>query len=210
MNRRGVLTIVSGFSGVGKGTLIGKLLEKYDNYALSVSATTRGMRPGEIDGKNYFFLTEEEFERKIENQELLEYARYVNHYYGTPRAYVEEMLAQGKDVLLEIEIQGARQVKKLMPEALTVFIMPPEAETLKERLTGRNTESVEVIAKRLKRAAEESFGIEEYDRILVNDDLERSAEALHRIIQASHYDTIRNLDFIKKIREGVQVFSEGE
>ncbi len=210
MNNRGVLTVVSGFSGVGKGTLINKLLGKYDNYALSVSATTRGMRPGEQEGKRYFFISVDEFEDKIHQNELLEYAKYVDNYYGTPRKYVEEMLKNGKDVLLEIEIQGARQVKKLMPEALTIFVMPPSALTLKERLVGRNTESSDVIRERLKRAVVESQGIEEYDCILVNDDLDTSVEKLNAIIQASHYQSFRNTSFINKIREDVNVFSEGE
>ena len=210
MNNRGVLTVVSGFSGVGKGTLINKLLGKYDNYALSVSATTRGMRPGEQEGKSYFFISVDEFEDKIHQNELLEYAKYVDNYYGTPRKYVEEMLESGKDVLLEIEIQGARQVKKLMPEALTIFVMPPSAETLKQRLIGRNKEYSDVIDERLKRATVEAQGIEEYDCILVNDDLDKSVEKLNDIIQASHNQSFRNINFIKKIREDVNVFSEGE
>lgn len=210
MNNRGVLTIISGFSGVGKGTLVKELLNKYDNYALSVSATTRSMRPGEEDGKSYFFMSVPEFEEKIEKNELLEYAKYVNNYYGTPRKYVEEMLDSGKDVLLEIEIQGARQIKKLMPDALTIFIMPPTADTLKERLIGRNTETMDVIEERLKRAVTEAQGIEEYDCILVNDDLQKSVEKLHELIQASHNHSFRNIKFIEEIREGIKVFSEGE
>lgn len=210
MNNRGVLTIISGFSGVGKGTLVKELLNKYDNYALSVSATTRSMRPGEEEGKSYFFMSVPEFEEKIEKNELLEYAKYVNNYYGTPRKYVEEMLDSGKDVLLEIEIQGARQIKKLMPDALTIFIMPPTADTLKERLIGRNTETMDVIEERLKRAVTESQGIEEYDCILVNDDLQKSVEKLHELIQASHNHSFRNIKFIEEIREGIKVFSEGE
>ncbi len=210
MNNRGVLTIISGFSGVGKGTLVKELLNKYDNYALSVSATTRSMRPGEEEGKSYFFMSVPEFEEKIEKNELLEYAKYVNNYYGTPRKYVEEMLNSGKDVLLEIEIQGARQIKKLMPDALTIFIMPPTADTLKERLIGRNTETMDVIEERLKRAVTESQGIEEYDCILVNDDLQKSVEKLHELIQASHNHSFRNIKFIEEIREGIKVFSEGE
>ena len=210
MNKRGILTIISGFSGVGKGTLVKELMDKYDNYALSVSATTRNMRPGEEDGKSYFFLSVEDFEKKIENNELLEYAKYVNNYYGTPKQYVEDMLESGKDVLLEIEIQGMRQVKDIMPEALTIFVMPPTANTLKERLVGRNTETMEVIEARLKRAVEESQGIEEYDFILVNDDLEKSVDKLHQIIDACHYQSFRNKKFIEDIREGVKAFSEGE
>ncbi len=210
MRNRGVLTIISGFSGVGKGTLVKALLDKYDNYALSVSATTRAPRPGEEDGINYFFIRKEEFEEKIQNGAFLEYARYVDNYYGTPREYVEQQLDAGKDVLLEIEIQGAGQIKNLLPEAFTIFIMPPDATTLKERLVGRNTETMEVIESRLRRASEEAEGIEWYDAVLVNDDLEKSVEALHGLIQAAHYDTFRNKNFIKDIREGVKSFSKGE
>ena len=210
MKNKGVLTIISGFSGVGKGTLVKMLLEKYDNYALSISATTREPRVGEQDGVNYFFITKDEFEKKIDNKELLEYAQYVGNYYGTPRRYVEEQLNNGKDVLLEIEIQGAMQIKEIMPDAMTIFVMPPDAKTLKERLVGRGTESMEVIDERLKRAVVESQGIEKYDNILVNDDLEESVKELHSIIQASHNIAFRNIDFIKEIREDIKVFSEGE
>ena len=174
MSRKGILTIISGFSGVGKGTLVQGLMNQYDGYALSVSATTRNPRDGEVDGVNYFFRTREEFEAMIGNGELLEHAEYVNNYYGTPRAYVEGMLNDGKDVILEIEIQGARQIKEKMPEAVSIFIMPPDAQTLRKRLVGRGTETAEVIDKRLKRAVEESEGIEEYDYILVNDVLSES------------------------------------
>lgn len=210
MKNKGVLTIISGFSGVGKGTLVKLLLEKYDNYALSVSATTREKRDGEEDGKSYFFVSKEEFEHKIENNELLEYAKYVDNYYGTPREYVEKQLREGKDVLLEIELQGAMKVKKLMPEALTIFVMPPDAMTLKERLVGRGTETPEVISARLKRAVEESEDIEKYDNILVNDDLEKSVVKLHEIIQAGHNSSYRNLEFIELIRKDIKIFSEGE
>lgn len=210
MKNKGVLTIISGFSGVGKGTLVKMLLEKYDNYALSISATTREPRVGEQDGVNYFFITKDEFEKKIDNKELLEYAQYVGNYYGTPRRYVEEQLNNGKDVLLEIEIQGAMQIKEIMPDAMTIFVMPPDAKTLKERLVGRGTESMEVIDERLKRAVVESQGIEKYDNILVNDDLEESVKELQSIIQASHNSSFRNIDFIKEIREDIKVFSEGE
>lgn len=210
MKNKGVLTIISGFSGVGKGTLVKMLLEKYDNYALSISATTREPRVGEQDGVNYFFITKDEFEKKIDNKELLEYAQYVGNYYGTPRRYVEEQLNNGKDVLLEIEIQGAMQIKEIMPDAMTIFVMPPDAKTLKERLVGRGTESMEVIDERLKRAVVESQGIEKYDNILVNDDLEESVKELHSIIQASHNNSFRNIDFIKEIREDIKVFSKGE
>ena len=144
MQTKGVLVVVSGFSGAGKGTVMKALLEKYDNYALSVSATTRSPRPGEENGREYFFLTESQFEDMIRNDELIEYAHYVDHYYGTPRKYVEDKMAAGKDVILEIEIQGALNIKKKFPDALLVFIVPPTAKDLKKRLIGRGTESAEV------------------------------------------------------------------
>ena len=150
---RGVLVVVSGFSGAGKGTVMKRLLEKYDNYALSISVTTRKPRPGEEDGREYFFRTKEEFEKFIEEDALIEYAQYVDNYYGTPRFYVEEQLAAGKDVILEIEIQGAMKVKEKNPEAVLVFVTPPTVEELKRRLTERGTETPEVIAERLARAS---------------------------------------------------------
>ena len=134
MENKGILIVVSGFSGSGKGTIMKRLLEKYDNYALSISATTRSPRPGEEDGREYFFRTVEEFEKMIAKDELIEYAKYVDNYYGTPRAYVEEQLQSGKDVILEIEIQGALKVKEKFPETLLLFVTPPSAKELKNRL----------------------------------------------------------------------------
>lgn len=206
MKKTGVLTIVSGFSGVGKGTMIQELLSKYDNYCLSVSATTRQPRLGEEDGKHYYFISQEKFQNWIDEGAFLEYACYVNHSYGTPLAMVEQKLAEGKDVILEIEIQGAQQVKEKMPQALTVFVMPPSAEELKKRLIDRNTETMDVIQERLQRAKEESKGIEWYDALVVNDKLEESVEALHRLIQAKHAETHYHEDFIKDVREGIEAF----
>ena len=128
MNKKGILIVVSGFSGAGKGTIMKELLKQYDNYALSISATTREPRPGEEEGREYFFKTVEEFEKMIAKDELIEYARYVDNYYGTPRAYVEEQLEAGKDVILEIEIQGALKVKEKFPETLLLFVTPPTAK----------------------------------------------------------------------------------
>ena len=156
MENKGILIVVSGFSGSGKGTIMKRLLEKYDNYALSVSATTRSPRPGEEDGRDYFFRTVEEFEKMIAKDELIEYAKYVDNYYGTPRAYVEEQLQSGKDVILEIEIQGALKVKEKFPETLLLFVTPPSAKELKNRLVGRGTESMDVIEFRMNRAKEEA------------------------------------------------------
>ena len=137
MREKGILIVVSGFSGSGKGTIMKELLKQYDNYALSISATTRNPRPGEEDGREYFFKTVEDFEKMIAKEELIEYARYVDNYYGTPRAYVEEQLEAGKDVILEIEIQGALKVKEKFPDTLLLFVTPPSAEELKSRLVGR-------------------------------------------------------------------------
>lgn len=210
MKNKGVLVVVSGFSGAGKGTLMNELLSKYDNYALSVSATTRSPRPGETDGKEYFFKTKEEFQEMIENNQFLEYACYVENYYGTPKEYVEKQLEEGKDVLLEIEIQGALKVKEMADDAVLIFILPPSAEELKRRLAGRGTETEDVIDARLRRANEEAEGIEKYDYVLVNDNLDESAAALHKLIRSTHCSTFRNIDLINNIREGVKRFSEGD
>ena len=196
---KGILVVVSGFSGAGKGTIMHRLMEKYDNYALSISMTTRDPRPGEENGREYFFRTEDEFSKLIQEDALLEYARYVDHSYGTPRAYVEKHLEAGLDVLLEIEIQGARQIKKKVPDVVSVFITPPSMEELKARLIGRGTESLEVINSRLMRAKQEAEGIEEYDYILINDELEDCVDCLHQIIQSEHQKAIRNAELIQKI-----------
>ena len=148
--KKGILIVVSGFSGAGKGTLMKKLMQDYDNYALSISATTRQPRVGEEDGREYFFRTKEEFEKMIARDELIEYARYVENYYGTPKQYVMEQLEAGKDVILEIEIQGALKVKEKYPDTLLMFVTPPSAQVLKDRLVGRGTETAEVIDSRMK------------------------------------------------------------
>lgn len=202
MNKKGILIVVSGFSGAGKGTLMKRLLEKYEEtYALSISATTRQPRDGEVHGREYFFITKEEFEKMIAKAELIEYAKYVENYYGTPKFYVEEQLNAGKDVILEIEIQGALKVKKAFPDTLLLFVVPPSAQELKKRLVGRGTESMEVIESRLKRAVEESEGMEEYDYLVVNDDLDTCVEQMHCIIQGEHLRTSRNEAFVEKMKE---------
>ena len=172
MNNQGILVVVSGFSGAGKGTLIKALLEKYDNYALSISATTRQPREGEADGREYFFVTREKFEQMIRDKQLIEYAQYVNNYYGTPREYVARKMAEGQDVILEIEIQGALKIKEQFPEALLLFVVPPSAGELRRRLIRRGTESMEVIQARLCRAADEAQGMSSYHYLLVNDDID--------------------------------------
>ena len=156
MIRQGILIVVSGFSGAGKGTVMKSLTDRYDSYALSVSATTRQPRPGEAEGKAYFFKTRDEFEQMIADGSLIEYAQYVDNYYGTPRAYVEQQLSEGRDVILEIEIQGARKVREQFPEAVLLFVTAKDLPTLRSRLTGRGTETLEVVAQRLRRAAQEA------------------------------------------------------
>ena len=201
MEQQGILAVVSGFSGAGKGTLMKELLKRYDNYALSISATTRSPREGEADGREYFFISQERFQQMIEEDRLIEYAQYVNHYYGTPKDYVMQQMAQGKDVILEIEIQGALKVKKRFPDALLLFVTPPSAEELCRRLVGRGTETLEVINARLRRAAEEASGMEAYDYLLINDEIDRCVEEMHRLIQLQHRRTAYHLDFLNQMRE---------
>lgn len=204
MRHKGILIVVSGFSGAGKGTLMKELVRTYENYALSVSMTTRSPRPGEEEGKEYFFVSEEKFKEKIRQDGLIEYANYCGHYYGTPRAYVERQLEKGKDVILEIEIQGALKIKEKFPTALLIFVMPPDAAELKKRLEGRGTESPEVIAQRIRRAREEASGIEEYDFLIINDRLEECVKEMHVLIQAAHNTPIRNAQLIQNMRKELE------
>ncbi len=198
MSEKGVITVISGFSGAGKGTIVKKLVDQYD-YAVSISATTRAPREGEVDGVHYFFQTNEEFEEMIRQNKLMEYAGYVDHYYGTPSDYVLQKLDQGIDVILEIEMQGALQIKKRFPEAVLVFITPPSYEELKARLIGRGTESEEVIAKRLHRAAEECAYMEKYDYIVINDVLDACVEQVHQLVQSVHLKREQQQALITKI-----------
>ncbi len=207
---KGVLTVVSGFSGAGKGTVMKRLIQKYDDYALSISVTTRKPREGERDGIEYFFKTKEEVETMIKNDEFLEYARYVDNYYGTPRFYVEEMLAKGKNVILEIEIQGAMQIKSKNPEAVLVFVTPPSFEELRNRLVGRGTETADVIESRLRRASEEAEGMPSYDYILVNDQVEDCVDRLHQIILSERAKAQRNEEFINTIQQEARIFMKGD
>ena len=211
LEKKGILIVVSGFSGAGKGTLMKELLKKYpDDYALSISATSRKPREGEQEGVEYFFKTREEFEKMIEGEELVEYAQYVGNYYGTPKAYVEEQLEAGKDVILEIEIQGALKIKEKFPQTVLMFVTPPSAEELKNRLVGRGTEDMETIERRLSRAVEEAEGIEAYDYLVVNDILEICVEEMHQIISNEHTRISRNLPAIEQMREELKGFSKGE
>lgn len=210
MKHKGILLVISGFSGAGKGTLMKKLIQEYEQYSLSVSMTTRNPRVGEVNGIDYFFVTREEFQEKINAEGFIEYACYCDNYYGTPKDYVEQQLEKGKDVVLEIEIQGAMKIKEMIPSALLLFVMPPSAEELKKRLIGRGTETEIIIDNRLSRAYEESKGIEDYDFIVINDDLDQCIEELQKIVLAAHNTPFRNLEFIEKIREELKSFSKGE
>ncbi len=209
--RKGMVVVLSGFSGAGKGTIMKHLLKKYPQlYHLSISATTRGIRQGEMDGREYFFKTTEEFEKMIACHELLEYARFNKNYYGTPKAYVEELVDQGKDVILEIEVQGALQIKKIFPESLLLFVTPPSAAVLKERLIVRGTETLDVIEQRLSIAKKESLLMSQYDYLVVNDVLDQAVQNVHHIIKSEHYHTSRNIDNIKSIQDDLSDFLKGD
>ncbi|MBS6646013.1 MAG: guanylate kinase [Clostridiaceae bacterium] len=204
MSKKGILVVVSGFSGAGKGTLMKALMNRYDNYALSISATTRKPREGEENGREYFFIEKEQFESMIDHGELIEYAKYVDNYYGTPKEYVFDKMAEGKDVILEIEIQGALKVKKRFPETLLLFVMPPSADELRRRLVGRGTETMEVIDARLHRAVEEAAGIESYDYLLINDNIDICVEEMHQLIQAQHSRVSENSELIAEMKAELQ------
>jgi guanylate kinase len=190
-SQKGLLIVVSGPSGSGKGTVLSKLFSLREGMFYSVSATTRAPRPGEINGQHYYFLTHEEFEHKINDGGMLEHASYCGNYYGTPRSAVEEKCGKGLDVVLEIEVQGAMQVKKACPGCITVFIAPPSAGELERRLRGRGTESDEVVKKRLETAAGEVRSATKYDYIVVNDDVGAAAKKIDSIVTAEKCKTAR-------------------
>lgn len=214
MNKQqGILAIISGFSGAGKGTVVQEILNTYDKeYCLSVSATTRQPREGENHGQHYFFLEKEEFEQRIEDDRFLEYARYVEHYYGTPKEFVFDKLEQGVSVILEIEMQGALKVKERCPEALLIFVTPPTAEELERRLRGRGTETDEVIASRLSRAAEEVTYMEKYDYIVVNETnkVAECAAAIHHLIEDEKKRAVYCGGLIGELSRGLSVYKKGE
>lgn len=210
MSNKGILLVISGFSGAGKGTLVKRLIEKYDEYALSISMTTRSPREGEEDGVAYFFVSKEKFEQTIAEGGLLEHAQYCGNYYGTPKEYVEKQLAEGNNVILEIEIQGAMNIKRIYPESLLLFIAPPSANVLESRLRGRGTETDEVIAGRLSRAYEEAQGMDAYDYIVINDDLEECVEKVHEIVDAAHSEPVRMKDFMIDMKNQLKGYSKGE
>ena len=195
----GLLIVMSGFSGAGKGTLMKRLMADYDDFAFSVSMTTRAPREGEVNGRDYFFVTREEFEKTIEEDGLVEYAQYVGNYYGTPKAYVEEQLKKGKNVILDIEVQGAMQIKKKFPDALMVFVIPPSIEVLLKRLRARGTESEEVIARPITQAKTECTYMDRYEYIVINDDLDTAVREMYSMITSAKYTVSRRRDFIADI-----------
>ena len=198
MNKKGLLLVISGPSGVGKGTVCGEYLKKHPECALSVSATTRSPREGEVDGVNYHFLTEDDFKKKIAADGFLEHAIFCENYYGTPKDAVMKMLEEGKDVILEIEVQGALQVRSHYPEGVFIFVLPPSMEELENRLRGRGTETDEVIAKRLDRAKAEFKFIEKYNYVLTNDTVEKAVERLGCIVNAEKCLLARNYNYVKE------------
>lgn len=206
-DKKGILVVFSGFAGSGKGTIMNELMRKYpEKYALSISATTRKPRPNEVDGREYFFKTTEEFEQLISDGKMLEFANYVGNYYGTPKDYVDQKLHEGYDVILEIETQGALKVKKQFPETLLLFVTPPDADTLFNRLSGRGTEDEATILKRMNQATIEVDVMPQYDYWIVNDTIEKSVECVHSIIQMQHYSMNNNQNGIKNLKQQLQKF----
>ena len=207
-NKKGILIIISGFSGAGKGTIVKKLIQQ-EQFSLSISATTRSPREGEVHGEHYFFINRDEFENMIAADNLIEWATYCDNYYGTPKKYVLDMLETGKDVILEIEMQGALQVKKLFPEALLVFVTAPTAFEIKNRLIHRGTETLDLIYKRIIKSYEEIDAIDDYDYIVINDGLEETVDHIHSIIVAEHERVIRNKGVKEQLRkEFKQIINE--
>ena len=203
MSERGLLIVLSGPSGVGKGTVRKAIFESDDNdFQYSVSMTTRNKREGEIEGVDYYFRTREEFEALIEAGEMLEYAEYVGNYYGTPLSYVQKTLDQGKDVFLEIEVQGAKQVKEKVPDGVFIFLTPPDLAELRSRITGRGTDSAEVIDERMRVAREEIEMMALYDYAVVNDEVSKAVQRIREIISSEHFRVDRVIGkYIKMLEE---------
>lgn len=199
---RGLLLVLSGPSGVGKGTVRKHIFDHYNNdFDYSISMTTRDKREGEVEGQDYYFRSREAFEQLIESGGLLEYAEYVGNYYGTPLEYVKETLEAGRDVFLEIEVQGALKVRNKMPEAIFIFLSPPNLGELENRITGRGTDSSDMIKKRMKKAVDELKLIQYYDYVVENDDVDKAAQKIRHIIESEHLKVSRNLGAYTKIIE---------
>ena len=208
--KRGCLFVVSGFSGSGKGTVMEWFRSRPDRYALSVSCTSRKPRPGEVEGVSYYYISHDEFRKRAEEGFFLEHAIYADHGYGTPKKFVEESLAAGKNVILEIELQGAMQVKKIYPDTTLIFITPPSVEELRRRLVGRGTETAEEIHKRLRRAVEEGRYMDQYDYIVVNDDLQTCIRQLDALMQAQRLRASHSAELIGSIRGGLKQLEREE
>ena len=198
MQEKGKLIVISGPSGAGKSTVVFKAIEGREDVCFSTSVTTRKPRPGEVDGREYFFVDLDRFREMVENDELLEHAEYVANSYGTPRAYVEEKLDAGLNVLLDIEVQGARQIHQKKPDAVMIFIIPPSLEELERRLKGRGTDTERAIEARLIRARQEYQEADFYDYIIINDDADKAARELSAIILAEHCRAVDRMEYLKK------------
>lgn len=192
LSKKGLLVVYSGFSGVGKGTIMKEMLKREETFRLSVSATTRAPRPGEVDGREYYFITKEKFLKMIDNDEFLEYAQYADNYYGTPKKAVEDMLNEGYNVFLEIEVQGGLQIMEKCPDCLSIFIVPPSLEVLEQRLRGRGTETEEVIEKRMKAALVEQEYTSRYDFVVENDIVEKTVDDIINIVKKEKEKEKRN------------------
>lgn len=202
LNEKGLLIVISGPSGVGKGTVRKALFNRPGhNLDFSVSMTTRKPRGGEVEGKDYYFVTEEKFKEEIENGNMLEHARFVNNYYGTPKDKVLEKLEEGKEVVLEIEVQGALQVKAKVKDAVFIFIAPPSWKTLENRLVTRGTETSDIIMERLTKARNEIMFASSYDYIVINDEVENAVDKIIAIIRAEHAKCERALEGYYKLME---------
>lgn len=196
---KGVLVVFSGPSGCGKDTILHHYLNGRKDVFLSVSATTRSPRPGEVDGESYYFISQEQFKEKIAHDGMLEYACYCGNYYGTPRDTVYEKLNAGLDVILEIEVQGALQIKERCPEAVMIFVMPPSMTELQNRLVGRGTEDMETVEKRLNQAREEMKAASQYDYIIVNDTIQQAAADLHAVLRSQRLKTVNQKEFLNEV-----------
>lgn len=203
MTDRGILVILSGPSGSGKDTVLNKFLDGRNDAKVSVSMTTRAKREDEVDGVNYYFVSREYFEKKLSEDKMLEYAEYAGNLYGTPKAPVDEMLAEGKAVILKIEIQGADKIRKLYPDVVSIFLMPPSAAVLEKRLRGRNSEDEETINHRLVIAKEEMRRAADYDYVVINDTVENAAAGIETIINAERRKTFRNKKIISEVINNV-------
>jgi guanylate kinase len=199
MNRKGLLVVLSGPSGSGKGTLLKRVREQYTNIRFSISATTRSPREGEIDGNNYFFVTTDQFKSMIDNDKLVEWVEYCGNYYGTPRQHVEESKSQGFDVVLEIEVEGALNIIKKYSDCVSIFILPPSFEELRRRIEGRGTEKPDVIDRRLERAKKELEFVNHYDYVVINDNIEEAASEIINILSAEKLKFSRNQNILELI-----------